>query len=71
MFKRASQVLKKKHLFFLAGGLMILVGCGFFIFFGLTFLVKNINLVLKPIISENVPPSFHISEAENLFLPEE
>lgn len=50
---------------------MILVGCGFFIFFGLTFLVKNINLVLKPIISENVPPSFHISEAENLFLPEE
>lgn len=68
MFKRIYQNLKKKNLFFLAGGLVIIIACGFLIVFSLTFLIKNINLVLKPIDPKNSSIHFNISEAERLFL---
>ncbi len=68
MFKRIYQNLKKKNLFLLAGSLMVLIVCGGLIVFGLTFLIKNINLVLKPINPENSSIHFNISEAERLFL---
>ena len=68
MFKKIYQNLKKKNLFFLIGGLIIIIVCGFLIVFSLTFLIKNINLVLKPIFSEDSSVNFNISEAERLFL---
>ncbi len=68
MFKRIYQNLKKKNLFFLVGGLIIVVVCGSLIVFSLTFLIKNINLVLESIVSENPLIHFNISEAERLFL---
>jgi len=68
MFKKIYQNLKKKNLFFLVGGLTIIIACGFLIIFSLTFLIKNINLVLKPTIQENSLIHFNISEAEKLFL---
>jgi len=68
MFKRIYQNLKKKNLFFLAGGLIIIIACGILIVFSLTFLIKNINLVLKQIAPENSAIDFNISEAERLFL---
>ena len=71
MFKKIYQNLKKKNLFFLIGGLIIIIACGFLIVFGLTFLIKNINLVLKPISSGDSSINFNISEAEKLFLQDE
>ena len=68
MFKQIYQNLKKKNLFFLAGGLIIIIACGVLIVFSLTFLIKNINLVLKQIAPENSSIHFNISEAERLFL---
>ena len=68
MFKKIYQNLKKKNPFFLVGGLMIIVACGFLIVFILTFLIKNINLVLKSIAPEDSSMHFNISEAERLFL---
>jgi len=68
MFKKIYQNLKKKNLFFLAGGLIIIIACGVLIVFSLTFLIKNINLVLKAIAPENSSIHFNISEAERLFL---
>jgi hypothetical protein len=69
MFKQIYQNLKKKkNLFFLAGGLIIIIACGFLIVFSLTFLIKNINLALKQIAPENSSIHFNISEAERLFL---
>ena len=68
MFKRFYQNFKKKNLFFLTGGLIIIIACGFLIVFSLTFLIKNINLVLKPAPPENSSIHFNISEAERLFL---
>jgi len=68
MFKKFYQKLKKKNLFFLTGGLIIIIACGFLIIFSLTFLIKNINLVLKPASPENSSIHFNISEAERLFL---
>jgi hypothetical protein len=68
MFKKFYQKLKKKNLFFLTGGLIIIIACGFLIIFSLTFLIKNINLVLKPAPPENSSIHFNISEAERLFL---
>ena len=68
MFKQVYQNLKKKNLFFSIGGLIVIIACGFLIVFGLTFLIKNINLVLKPIFSEDSSVNFNISEAERLFL---
>ena len=68
MFKEIYQNLKKKNLFFLVGGLIIVIACGFLIVFSLTFLIKNINLVLKPIDLEDSLIHFNISEAERLFL---
>jgi len=68
MFKKIYQNLKKKNLFFLAGGLVIIIACGFLIVFSLTFLIKNINFVLKPIAPGDSSIHFDISEAERLFL---
>ena len=68
MFKKIYQNLKKKNLFFLVGGLIIVVACGSLIVFSLTFLIKNINLVLESIVSEDPLIHFNISEAERLFL---
>jgi len=68
MFKRIYQNLRKKNLFFLAGGAAIIIACGFLIIFSLTFLIKNINLVLKPIDPEDSSIHFNITEAEKLFL---
>ena len=68
MVKRIYQNLKKKNLFFLIGGIIIIIACGFLIVFSLTFLIKNINFVLKPIAPENSSIRFNISEAERLFL---
>jgi len=68
MFKRFYQNCKKKNLFFLTGGLIIIIACGLLIVFSLTFLIKNINLVLKPTPPENSSIHFNISEAERLFL---
>jgi len=68
MFKKFYQNFKKKNLFFLTGGLIIIIACGFLIVFSLTFLIKNINLVLKPAPPENFSIHFNISEAERLFL---
>ncbi len=68
MFKKFYQKLKKRNLFFLTGGLIIIIACGFLIVFSLTFLIKNINLVLKPASPENSSIHFNISEAERLFL---
>jgi hypothetical protein len=68
MLKKVYQNLKKKNLFLLAGALIVLIVCGSLIIFGLTFLIKNINLVLKPIDPENSSIHFNISEAERLFL---
>lgn len=68
MFKRIYQNLKKKNLFLLAGALIVVIISGSLIVFGLTFLIKNINLVLKPIDRENSSVHFNISEAERLFL---
>lgn len=68
MFKKNYQNLKKKNVFLLMGALIVLIVCGGLIVFGLTFLIKNINLVLKPIDSENFSIHFNISEAERLFL---
>lgn len=68
MFKQIYQNLKKKNLFFLAGGSIIIIACGVLIVFSLTFLIKNINLVLKQIAPENSSIYFNISEAERLFL---
>ncbi len=68
MFKKIYQNLKKRNLFFLVGGLMIIIACGFLIVFTLTFLIKNINLVLKLITQEDSSIHFNISEAERLFL---
>jgi len=68
MFKKFYQKLKKRNLFFLTGGLIIIIACGFLIIFSLTFLIKNINLVLKPAPPENSSIHFNISEAERLFL---
>lgn len=68
MLKQIYQNLKKKNLFFLAGGLIIIIACGVLIIFSLILLIKNINLVLKPIAPENSSIHFNISEAERLFL---
>lgn len=68
MFKKIYQKLKKKNLFLLVGSLIIVIACGGLIVFSLTFLIKNINLVLKPIDPENPSIHFNISEAERLFL---
>jgi len=68
MFKKFYQKFKNKNLFFLGGGLIIIIACGFLIVFSLTFLIKNINLVLKPTPPENSSIHFNISEAERLFL---
>ena len=68
MFKNFYQKFKKRNLFFLTGGLIIIISCGFLIVFSLTFLVKNINLVLKPTPPEDSSIHFNISEAERLFL---
>jgi len=68
MFKRIYQNLKKKNLFLLTGALIVLIVCGGLIVSGLTFLIKNINLVLKPIDPENSSMHFNISEVERLFL---
>jgi len=71
MFKQVYQNLKKKNSFFLIGGLMTIIICSFLIIFGLTFLIKNINLVLKPISPVDSSINFNISEAEKLFLQDE
>ena len=68
MFKKFYQNFKKKNAFLLTGGLIIIIACGFLIVFSLTFLIKNINLVLKPAPPENSSIHFNISEAERLFL---
>ncbi|HZI95597.1 MAG TPA: hypothetical protein VFD40_00205 [Candidatus Paceibacterota bacterium] len=68
MFKKFYQNFKNKNLFFSAGGLIIIISCGFLIVFSLTFLIKNINLVLKPTPPENSSIHFNLSEAERLFL---
>lgn len=68
MLKKIYQNLKKKNLFFLVGGIIIIIACGFLTVFSLTFLIKNINLVLKPVTQENSSIHFNISEAERLFL---
>ena len=68
MLKQVYQNLKKKNLFFLAGGLIIITACGFLVVFSLVFLIKNINLVLKPMLPKNPSIHFNISEAEELFL---
>jgi hypothetical protein len=67
MLNQIYQNLKKKNLFFSMGGLIIIIACGFLIVFSLTFLMKNINLVLKPISPEDSSINFNISEAEKLF----
>ena len=71
MFKKFYQKFRKRNLFFLIGGLIIIIACGFLIVFSLTFLIKNINLVLKPAPPENSSIHFNISEAERLFLQDE
>jgi len=68
MFKKFYQNFKKRNFFFLTGGLIIIIACGFLIVFSLTFLIKNINFVLKPMFPENSSIHFNISEAERLFL---
>lgn len=70
MFKKFYQGIKNRNLFFLGGSLIIVIACGFLIVFSLTFLIKNINLVLKPILPENSSIHFKIPEAERLFLQE-
>ena len=71
MFKKFYQKFKKKNLFFLIGGLIIIIACGFLIVFSLTFLIKNINFVLKPTPPEDSSIHFNISEAEKLFLQDD
>jgi len=71
MFRRFYKNFKKKNLFFLVGGLIIIIICGFLIVFSLTFLIKNINFVLKPTPPEDSSIHFNISEAEKLFLQDD
>lgn len=60
--------LKKKNLFFLTGALIIVVISLGLIVFSLTFLIKNINFVLRPLPEQNSAIHFNTSEAERLFL---
>ncbi|MDD5535381.1 MAG: hypothetical protein PHY52_01720 [Candidatus Pacebacteria bacterium] len=57
----------KKDFLFTGGSIIVIIICGVLIFLSLTFLVKNINLVLKPLSPEESTLHFDISEAERLF----
>jgi hypothetical protein len=67
MFKKFGSKKFKKDFLFMGGSILIIIICGVLIFLSLTFLVKNINLVLKPLPREESTLRFNISEAERLF----
>lgn len=62
-FKKKS----KKDMLILGGSLAVIFISGVLIFFSLTFLIKNINLVLKTIPAEESKLHFNITGAEKLF----
>jgi hypothetical protein len=61
----------KKDVYFLGGSLTILFISGVLIFLSLTFLIKNINLVLKTIPEQKPTLHFNITGAEKLFSQEQ
>ena len=67
MFKKFGSKKFKKDFLFMGGSILIIVICGVLIFLSLTFLIKNINLVLKSLPKEESTLRFNISEAERLF----
>jgi len=67
MFKKFGSKKFKKDFLFTGGSVMIIIICVVLIFFSLTFLIKNINLILKPLPEEESTLHFNISEAERLF----
>lgn len=66
-FKKKS----KKDMLILGGSLAVIFISGVLIFFSLTFLIKNINLVLKTISTDDSALHFNISEASKLFPQEQ
>ena len=67
MFKNFFKKKSRKDVFFLGISLLIIIISGALIFLSLTFVMKNINLVLKPIPPATTDLHFNISEAEILF----
>jgi hypothetical protein len=67
MFKKFGSKKFKKDFLFMGGSILIIIICGVLIFLSLTFLIKNINLVLKSLPAEESTLDFNISEAERLF----
>ena len=67
MFKNFFKKKSRKDIFFLGISLLIIIISGALIFLSLTFVMKNINLVLKPIPPAESDLHFNISEAEILF----
>ena len=67
MFKKFGSKKFKKDFLFMGGSILIIIICVVLIFLSLTFLIKNINLVLKSLPKEESTLRFNISEAERLF----
>ena len=67
MFKKFGSKKFKKDFLFMGGSILIIIICVVLIFLSLTFLIKNINLVLKSLPREESTLRFNISEAERLF----
>lgn len=58
---------KKKEYLVMGLGLLVFALSVFLIVYCLTFLIKNINLILKPPVSLNNQVHFNLSEAAKLF----
>ncbi|MDD3488250.1 MAG: hypothetical protein PHH35_02795 [Candidatus Pacebacteria bacterium] len=57
----------KKELLFFSISLIIIFTSGLLIFFSLTFLIKNINLVLQTLTRNDSDLHFNINDAKQLF----
>jgi len=71
MFKSFFKKKSRKEFLFLGVSLMIIIIGGVLIFLSLTFLIKNINLVLKTIPPAESTLHFNIPGAEQLFPSQE
>lgn len=69
MLQKTLDKKSKKEAQFIIISLAIVAICGVLFFLSLTFLIKNINLVLKTIAPTKSNLHFNLAEAEKLFPP--
>lgn len=67
MLQKTLNKKSKKETLFIGISLIIIIISGVLVFLSLTFLIKNINLVLKTITSSESSLHFNLPEAERLF----